>query len=422
MALEGELGLRFAGIAAEPADRGDRLHGVRQQRLHAFDARGLDRMADRLVEIPAEEQLRAAPRDANMRRDVRHADLVGGVQSDEVQRGQRSGVERVRAVERRNALDNALHTVALANGNGVGASAGHQPIERLRRLVACGLEVRLDAGERRRGVFAEDLVVVAAEDGQIARDADPGDAADVENRHRPAVVGGKHRGLGRQRLQPVRGEPLIIRPAKMRIRLGIALGDENGAVEPALAEARLEMHPAILRPDSAGEVADIGEMGEAAGDQVVGGGIRDRARVADHLVRIDEVRGELAGVAVERHDRDPEVDVVRLLGDEADDHPVGGATLDIGERAGQVGIVDDVEVPRRMHLDVAENPAQDVPARLQRRRDEQQHARRLGKEALHAKSLPNPRLRRQGFLRKIGCNLFGFKGCPKMSNPLKSEV
>ena len=133
----------------------------------------------------------------------------------------------------------------------------HQFAERLRGEEAFLLEVGLDGGEARLAVFADERVVVRAEDEHILRDAQTMAAAVFEDVVATVVVGGEDADRTLQSLELVRfGE--FVRP-----KASVAQGRAKGA-------------EAVDAPFADGRVVDE-RIGAAAArrEEVVGGGASD---------------------------------------------------------------------------------------------------------------------------------------------------
>ena len=146
-------------------------------------------------------------------------------------------------------------------GNRCADPPGHCLVEQLRGEVAGLFEVGRNAREGRHGVFADEFVVVNADDRDVVRDAKPLHAAGLQDEVARNVVGGQDAAGTRQFAEP-----------------GADAGEKGGdAVRPARIErgerpARGggfggEHVPAASRPFPGDDVAHEGEVAQPQRDQ-----------------------------------------------------------------------------------------------------------------------------------------------------------
>ena len=85
-----------------------------------------------------------------------------------------------------------------------GSPSAHQAVERFRRSEAGLHEVRRDGCQRRTRAFADDLVVIDADDLDLVGDGNAADAADFQQELGTPVVDGEDAARLLEQTEPVR--------------------------------------------------------------------------------------------------------------------------------------------------------------------------------------------------------------------------
>ena len=165
----------------------------------------LDDLPDGFAAALGEAEVEEPPRDLHVTNDVVDRDALGRVLVDVLEG---AGDEPSGGRLHRRRLADGDASDADADDGRFGerrtASCGviHHPLELLRGPVALFLEVGTDAGEPRLGVFADEPVVVHADDRQAVRDGQAGDPRRLQNLVRADVGGGEDGGGRREVLHP----------------------------------------------------------------------------------------------------------------------------------------------------------------------------------------------------------------------------
>lgn len=189
--------VRGRAESAETAEGVDGRRGLTEHLCDQLESCVQDGGENGFVGRIVEALLEKSPRNAQGRCDFGDADAGGGVLSDELARFRHAPHGAV-GVGRRKTFDDTEHaeaemrdvsvrTVSLANGR----------VAELGGQIAAGLEVWGDGGEGGRGMLADDVFVVYAEDHDLPGNGKVGEATGVENLLSTLIVGGPHgAGLG----------------------------------------------------------------------------------------------------------------------------------------------------------------------------------------------------------------------------------
>jgi len=179
---------RGVAVAAFGGDVGERKVGGEHQPLRFGEAASGDFSADTVTKFRRKKPIEADAGNAHEGSELRGAEGTRQVPADEV-----DGREERRIVHGERVCRSAGHHAARRDvREGVfGFSSGHEPFELSRRLVADALVVM---GDGRKGdclVFADDSVVVHAENRDIVGDAQVDSLAGVEDVCGVVVVPGE---------------------------------------------------------------------------------------------------------------------------------------------------------------------------------------------------------------------------------------
>ena len=197
--LEEPFEVEIGRKAACGGDLADWRIGVRQEVADLVKSRPLDFIKNRYAEFVAKKLFGRPSRNVHQVDDVWNADAVRRVEADEFKRLVQV-VEVAATQGRRGSRDNPRRTI-----EDFGRSAcpsGKKVVQQFDGEFAGSSVVRFDAGEGRPGGFAKPRVVVAADDGNLIRDANAMRGTEIEDGNRAQVNRGMERtGLG-QCLKP----------------------------------------------------------------------------------------------------------------------------------------------------------------------------------------------------------------------------
>ena len=304
-------------------DAFDRLQGIPEERERLGHPHVADLVLDRVADQTREARLGGPTRAGHLCGHVAHADSIGRVQAD-ILDGRRH-----------------LRVVLLHHGGGLAlddADDAERPRLAFRVRVAQlqvkefpaheprMLEVGIHAGERRLRVFADLVVVVDAENGEVLRNPDALQRAGVEQLLRGSVERGEDPAWLRKRLDPRAkgGEATCA---------GLPLAVEHVAAPPVEEDRVAERLFTGLRPEQRQREADERVVPEVEGQQLLGGNLGGGGKVRVHgeldLLPERGVAVEIDGGDVAKDVRTVFVHVAAAFGDAAHGVPEVEDLLDV---------------------------------------------------------------------------------------------
>lgn len=171
--------------------------------------------------------------------------------------------------------------------------SAHHAVEEGGGLESAGLGVERDAGERGVGEFAEEVVVVDAQDGELGGDVEPGDPAGLEHLSAAVVVAGEDAGGPGEGGEPSGEHGLLVSPFLGALAAGYGI-DERG--EASGASGACEAILSARGPGAVGET-DVGEVAEAPSEEMIGGDAADGEGVGGDLAEASQgSAGPKAGI------------------------------------------------------------------------------------------------------------------------------
>ena len=310
-----------------------------QQLAAAVEADAADFFGRGAAEVAAELDLEAAARDGDFAEHIVDHNAVKGMRVDVTERAD-DGV----VVDREDVGRLAAHHAVGRNEHGLlwrGLAADHA-IEHGGGFVAEALAGDGNARKRRRRDFAEQVVGIAGEDGDFVRDADAGEVADFGELAAAVGVDGEDGDRPRQRGEPAIDAALLFFEADLTadavagliVVAFVALGGD-GFDERFAALARVAM----------ARRSEVGELAEAAGDEMFDGEARAFGFVGEH--RADAIETVVDVVDVD--DRDALLaELLHLLAArDAGDDAVAAPTIGNGGALFVIARVDQADASGR---------------------------------------------------------------------------
>jgi len=213
--------------------------------------------------------------------DIRDRDARAGVESDEFNGGSGQKIGRLNILGRL-PMDNPFDAVSEAGRFAPGTP--HQTVEQFRGQVAAPFEIGKDAGKRGERVFADGLVVVHADDGDLLGDADAGLEAGVQHLFRLQIQRGHHAAWLGQRNQPFEHVPLLKAPVVHM------LGFVDGARASVLPQAVDKCGGAGRSPKRLRRRTYESELSKPLSQIVIGHGLADEPGILVDGMRLGNGR------------------------------------------------------------------------------------------------------------------------------------